>query len=105
VLSNFAFGFNLGRYIMAAGVAVRLIHGTGDGFDGLTVDLIGPALLLEEHRRWAVSAPLLAAIKTRLGGVGLSMFVKKRWSRDPAQRGGVQVAGGRALHSSTSQRN
>ena len=49
------------------GTAVRLIHGTGDAFDGLTVELIGAAVLLEQHRQWAAYEPLLAALRSRLG--------------------------------------
>ena len=41
------------RVASAAGSALRLVHGTGDGFDGATADLLGPAVLVEQHRRWA----------------------------------------------------
>jgi hypothetical protein len=79
------------------GTIVRLIHGTGDGFDGLTVELIGTAILLEQHRQWAAYEPLLAALRNRLGkdrfGKSVPVFLKKRWSRDPLERGGVQVSG------------
>ena len=50
------------RAASAAGLALRLVHGTGDGFDGATADLLGPAVLVEQHRRWACVDPLLRAV-------------------------------------------
>ena len=88
-------GVELGEVVLAESeraTLVRLVHGTGDGFDGLTVELVGPAILLEQHRQWASYQPLLAALVTRLGSE-IPMFMKRRWSRDPAARGGVHVSG------------
>ena len=65
------------------GAALRLVHGTGDGFDGVTVDLLGPAILVEQHRRWAACVdPLLKAVSTRLGK-DTPVYLKRRWSRAP----------------------
>ena len=47
----------------------RLVHGTGDGFDGLTSDILGLdgsgklRVLVEAHHKWADPAPLIAAIR------------------------------------------
>jgi hypothetical protein len=56
------------------------------------VELIGAAVLLEQHRQWAAYEPLLAALQMRLGD-RVSVFLKQRWSRDPSARGGVRVSG------------
>jgi len=72
--------------------AYRLVNGDGDGFDGLTVDRYGPALLVEQHLRRADPAPLLAALTARLGEAQPTFF-KQRWSRDEAPRSGLQVSG------------
>ena len=81
---------------LRARVAFRLVHGTGDGFDGLTLDLIGGAFLLEQHRRWAPVAPLSDALRRRRffaddGVTPPRVYLKKRWSRDPGERGGARV--------------
>jgi 23S rRNA G2069 N7-methylase RlmK/C1962 C5-methylase RlmI len=69
------------------------VHGTGDGFDGVTVDLLGPAILVEQHRRWAACVdPLLKAVSTRLGKE-TPVYLKRRWSRAPGERGGCLVSG------------
>ena len=75
------------------GVALRLVNGTGDGFDGLTLDALGGALLLEQHRRWAPHEPLLDAIARRSFGKDATVYLKRRWSGDPAERGGALVTG------------
>ena len=58
-----------------------------DGFDGLTLDALGGALLLEQHRRWAPHEPLLDAIARRSFGKDATVYLKRRWSGDPAERG------------------
>ena len=75
------------------GVALRLVNGTGDGFDGLTLDALGGALLLEQHRRWAPHEPLLDAIARRSFGRDATVYLKRRWSGDPVERGGALVRG------------
>lgn len=48
----------------------RLVHGTGDGFDGLTSDVLGLdgsgrlRVLVEAHHKWADPAPLVVAIRS-----------------------------------------
>lgn len=48
----------------------RLVHGTGDGFDGLTSDVLGLdgsgrlRVLVEAHHKWADPAPLIIAIRS-----------------------------------------
>ncbi len=74
-------------------LAFRLIHGTGDGVDGITVDVLGRAILVEQHRRWAPAEPMTRAVAERFGA-DVPVFLKRRWSSDPAARGGVQVSGG-----------
>ena len=76
----------------AAGLALRLVHGTGDGFDGATADLLGPAVLVEQHRRWACVDPLLRAVTKRLGDK-TPVYLKRRWSKAPGERGGCLVSG------------
>ena len=73
-------------------MALRLVHGTGDGFDGVTVDLLGPAVLVEQHRRWACVDPLLRAVAERLGEA-TPVYLKRRWSKAPGERGGCLVSG------------
>jgi hypothetical protein len=47
----------------------RLVHGTGDGFDGLTSDFLGldasgaARVLIEAHHKWAEPAPLIGAVR------------------------------------------
>ena len=39
------------------GLGAPPVHGTGDGFDGATADLLGPAVLVEQHRRLGACRP------------------------------------------------
>ena len=45
------------------------MHGTGDGFDGLTADFLGldvsgcARVLIEAHHKWADPAPLIVAVR------------------------------------------
>ena len=80
------------RVASAAGSALRLVHGTGDGFDGATADLLGPAVLVEQHRRWACVDPLLRAVTKRMGEA-TPVYLKRRWSKAPGERGGCLVSG------------
>jgi hypothetical protein len=66
----------------------RLVHGTGDGFDGLTADFLGLSfvssegaetsaaagvgvarVLVEAHHRWAEPEPLVAALRSAAAAV------------------------------------
>jgi len=76
---------------------LRLIHGDDDGFDGLTVDLYGPALLVEQHRPEADAEPLLDALAFRYDD-DHPIFFKHRCLHTDAGREGNQVRG--APHSS-----
>ena len=85
--ANFVDHARLVHAASTKGAALRLVHGTGDGFDGVTVDLLGPAILVEQHRRWAACVdPLLKAVSTRLGK-DTPVYLKRRWSRAPGERG------------------
>ncbi|MCK9523069.1 MAG: class I SAM-dependent methyltransferase [Proteobacteria bacterium] len=72
--------------------AFRVIHSAADGFAGLTVDSLGPALLVEQHRADADPSALIAAL-VALVGADVPIFLKMRFGRDPAQYGGRQVSG------------
>jgi 23S rRNA (cytosine1962-C5)-methyltransferase len=72
--------------------AWRIVHGSADGLDGLTVDRLGPAVLVERHRRDAAAEPLVDALDRRLGS-GVPVFLKERWSSDPRELAGNQVRG------------
>lgn len=80
--------------LLAAGDcdAVRLVHGAADGFPALTVERLGPALLVERHRDDVAVAPVLAALAAQYGPAA-PVFLKDRWSRERADRAGGQVAG------------
>ncbi|MBW2276063.1 MAG: class I SAM-dependent rRNA methyltransferase [Deltaproteobacteria bacterium] len=71
--------------------ALRLVHGSGDGIEGLTADRLGPAILVERHRRSAPAEELVSELVRRLAAD--PVFLKERWSRDPAQLAGKQVGG------------
>jgi len=72
--------------------AVRLVNGEADGLGGITVDLLGPALLVERHRRGADAEAVVDALATRFGD-RVPVFLKERWSRDRAALSGRQVRG------------
>ncbi|MCP4677460.1 MAG: class I SAM-dependent rRNA methyltransferase [Deltaproteobacteria bacterium] len=75
-----------------AGDAVRLVHATADGFPGITVDLLGGALLVVAHRREADTRPLIEMLARRFGD-DTPVFQKERWSKENAKRAGLQVQG------------
>ena len=72
--------------------AVRLLHGRADGAPGVTVDRLGPALLIERHVQGAAAEPLVGALASRFG-VDTPIFLKERWSREREPRAGRQVFG------------
>jgi 23S rRNA (cytosine1962-C5)-methyltransferase len=72
--------------------AYRIVHGSADGMDGLTVDRLGPAFLVERHQRSAVAERLVEAIATRCGERA-AIFLKERWSTDADALRGGQVRG------------
>lgn len=80
--------------LLAGGVtdAVRLVHGAADGFPALTVERLGPVLLVERHRADVPVAPVLAALAAQYGA-DAPVFLKERWSRERPERAGGQVRG------------
>lgn len=72
--------------------ALRLVHSEADGFPGVTVDRLGPALLVERHREGAEVDALLDALVACFGEPQ-AVFLKERWSRDKRARSGRQVRG------------
>ena len=78
----------------AFGVATnawRLIHSSADGFDSVTVDVIGNGLLVEQHREQVPVNGLIDALHARFPDK--SIFLKQRWSRKSEDRSGALVAG------------
>lgn len=73
--------------------AWRIVHGSGDGLEGLTADRLGRAILVERFRRDAPAEQLSAELHRRFGA--LPVFLKERWSRDPVDLAGCQVQGPR----------
>lgn len=102
----------------------RLVHGTGDGFDGLTSDVLGLdnsgrlRVLVEAHHKWADPAPLIVAIRS-LAEEGLlphatetqpsratqetaalptaAVYLKMRFLADARQSGGLLAEGSTEL--------
>lgn len=102
----------------------RLVHGTGDGFDGLTSDVLGLdgsgrlRVLVEAHHKWADPAPLIVAIRS-LAKEGLlphateaargtrekadleqpapAVYLKMRFLADARQSGGLLAEGSTEL--------
>lgn len=70
----------------------RLIHGSADGLDGLTVDKLGRAILIERHQRGAPAEQLIVELVRRYGDVN-PIYLKERWSGDSAALAGRQVGG------------
>jgi 23S rRNA (cytosine1962-C5)-methyltransferase len=72
--------------------AWRLVHGRADGFDALSVDVYNDVFVVEAHLERSASKAV-ARVLSRLLPVGMSVVVKERWRRDPANRSGACVAG------------
>jgi 23S rRNA (cytosine1962-C5)-methyltransferase len=70
---------------------LRLVHGSGDGFEGLTADRWGRAILVERHARGAPAEQLVAELTPFFPDA--LIFLKERWSRDPVELAGRQVVG------------
>ena len=76
----------------------RLVHCTGDGFDGLTADFVGlgadgARVLIEAHHRWARVEPLAAAVRV-IAAEGLlphtrkvAVYVKHRYTSNWVSHG------------------
>jgi 23S rRNA (cytosine1962-C5)-methyltransferase len=71
--------------------AWRLVHGSGDDLEGLTVDRLGQAILVERHLRGAPAERAVAELEKRFRATPI--FLKERWSRDPVDLAGRQIAG------------
>ncbi|MBN2714423.1 MAG: class I SAM-dependent rRNA methyltransferase [Deltaproteobacteria bacterium] len=71
--------------------AWRLLNSGADGVEGVTVDILGDVLLVEQHREHAAVTSLIDVLATRFPQK--SVFLKKRWSTDTDARSGAQVAG------------
>ncbi|MBN2339953.1 MAG: class I SAM-dependent rRNA methyltransferase [Deltaproteobacteria bacterium] len=71
--------------------AYRLVNSGADGFSGLTVDRLGPCLLVEVHRREIDSTPLVSALEQLFADTPI--FIKHRWSRSSEKRSGFLAAG------------
>jgi 23S rRNA (cytosine1962-C5)-methyltransferase len=72
--------------------AARLIHDSGDGFPGVTVDKLADVVLVEAHTKAADAESLISALKRRFGG-NTPIFYKERWSRTEQGRSGAQRTG------------
>jgi 23S rRNA (cytosine1962-C5)-methyltransferase len=72
--------------------AFRLINSEADGLGGITVDRLGPALLVERHREGVGIDKLVAELATILGHE-TPIFLKERWSTSNVKRTGAQVRG------------
>lgn len=72
--------------------AFRLIHGSGDGFPGITVDLLGAVLLVEAHDPDAPTDEVIDCARNHFGSE-TPIFVKERWSREDGRRNGFQLSG------------
>jgi 23S rRNA (cytosine1962-C5)-methyltransferase len=83
---------DLERELGSGPVAYRLVHGKADGFEGLTIDRYGQALLVEQHRLEAAPGPLIDALAASFDD-DRPIFFKRRCSRDEADRAGWQVRG------------
>ncbi len=82
----------LNRQSPEAGDAVRIVHSAADGFDGITVDLLGGVLLVEAHRQGADSRAIIEVLASRFG-TDTPVFLKERWSKESVKRAGRQVLG------------
>jgi len=71
--------------------ALRLVHGSADGFEGLTADRLGSVVLVERHRRDAPAERLIEALAERFDDA--PVFLKERWSREAGDLAGRQVGG------------
>lgn len=78
--------------IASASLAYRIIHGDADGFDMLTADLYGPALLVEQHFEHVTPDQLILAI-VEVFGEQQPLFLKKRYSKDMKDLSGEQICG------------
>ena len=71
--------------------AYRLIHSDGDGVPGITVDRLGPALLVEAH---TASVDLDTVLKWFTEKYDMPIFLKCKYASEQNSKWGVQVAGG-----------
>jgi len=72
--------------------ALRLIHGAGDGFPGITVDALGGVLLVETHAEEADPQPVIELARDHFG-TEKPIFLKERWCQDDSRRDGTQISG------------
>ena len=70
----------------------RLVHGSADGFPGLSVDLLAGALLVEQHSSRAGTGALVASLRERFGAE-TPVFLKERWARELSRKAGRQLHG------------
>ena len=70
----------------------RLIHSDADGFSGVTVDRLGPVLLVETHIGAAVIDSLVEVLRLTHGR-DTPIFLKEKRSLSESARKGVQISG------------
>lgn len=69
--------------------AYRWVHSGADGFDGITVDMLGEVILVEQHRETADVTDLIKILLAKYPEAPI--FFKKRWSTQSEQRAGLEV--------------